>query len=72
MTLKIEAAGGVGAYVKNVDLGELDKASVKQLRSGLGEYGVLFFRNQSLSPEQHIKMAEAGSYVGQCIHYFFQ
>lgn len=59
MTIEFEAGQGAGAYVKNVNLAELDAASAAQLRTGLGEYGVLFFRDQSLSPEHHIKMAEA-------------
>lgn len=59
MAIKFAAAEGVGAYVKNINLADLDAAVVKQLRMGLGEYGVLFFRDQSLLPEQHIAMAGA-------------
>ena len=59
MTIRIQAAQGVGAYVDNVNLAELKTNEVEQLRAALGEYGVLFFREQNLSPEQHIKLAES-------------
>ncbi|NKC14282.1 MAG: TauD/TfdA family dioxygenase [Gammaproteobacteria bacterium] len=51
--------GGVGAFVEGIDIAAgLDAPSVAALRSGLGEYGVLFFRGQHLRPEQHIRFAE--------------
>ena len=59
MAIEIEAANGVGAYVRNINLAEVDSAEVERLRTALGEYGVLFFRDQDLSPEQHIQFAES-------------
>ena len=59
MALEIEAAKGVGAYVKNVDLAQLDNDSVEKLRAALGEFGVLFFRDQNLTEVQHIELAES-------------
>lgn len=59
MALEIEAAEGVGAYVKNIDLTQLDNDSVEQLRAALGEFGVLFFRDQRLTEAQHIELAES-------------
>jgi len=51
--------GGVGAFVEGVDLTQpLSNSLGKDLRQGLGEFGVLFFRDQNLSPEQHIGLAE--------------
>ena len=52
------SGGGVGAFVEGVDLGKLDAPTADTLKSALGEHGVLFFRGQDISPEQHIEMAE--------------
>ena len=57
MSLTIKAADGVGAYVSNVDLKIVQVDDVARLRQALGEYGVLFFREQSLTPDDHIKFA---------------
>jgi taurine dioxygenase len=44
-----------GAIVHGVDLGQSLSAELREtLRNGLFEYGVLFFRNQKLSPEQFL------------------
>lgn len=58
--IEISPAGPfVGAFVEGVDLGAgLDDGAVSQLREALGAHGVLFFRDQTLSPESHIAMAE--------------
>lgn len=56
---KITPASGVGAYVENIDLSvSLNEALLSQLRTALGNYGVLFFRNQALEPEHHIALAK--------------
>lgn len=56
---EIIPASGVGAYVKNIDLStSLNTETLSRLRSALGSYGVLFFRDQSLEPEHHIALAE--------------
>lgn len=53
------ASGAVGALVDGVDLRDpLDDATVTALRVALGEHGVLFFRDQHLTPEQHEAFAE--------------
>ena len=56
----IEPADGVGAYVSNLDLSRPASNNVTGLlRQALGEHGVLFFRGQNISPEQHIAFAES-------------
>ena len=51
--------GGVGAFVEGIDLAEkLSDNLTGNLRSALGEYGVLFFRDQAITPEQHIAFAK--------------
>jgi taurine dioxygenase len=58
--ISIRPAGGmVGAHVDDIDLSRhLDDDVVGRLRSALFEHGVLLFKDQKLSPEQHIAFAE--------------
>lgn len=47
-------AGALGAEITGVDLSRpLDDETVSELRRALLDYLVIFFRNQTLSPEQH-------------------
>lgn len=56
--LEIRPAGAVGAHVAGLDLATpMDDEDVSRLRAALGEHGVLFFRDQQLTPEQHIDAA---------------
>ena len=49
----------VGAEIRGVDLSApLDEAEVATIRSALYDRGVVFFRDQMISPEQHIAFAE--------------
>ena len=59
-TLDIQPlAGALGAEVHGIDLaGDIGEAQFAELRHAFGEYGVIFFRDQGLSPEQHIGFAE--------------
>ena len=55
----VPSGGGVGAFIEGIDLGQdLSDNIVGTLRSALGEHGVLFFRDQNISPEDHIAFAE--------------
>jgi taurine dioxygenase len=58
MQFKIEKADGCGAEVRDIDLAALSDAEALTLRQALFDHGALFFRGQSLSPEQHIALAE--------------
>ena len=52
-------SGALGAIIEGVDLaGPLDDADISEMREALNEHGVIFFRDQKLSPEQHIAFAE--------------
>ena len=52
-------SGALGAEIHGVDLAEpLDPAEVDELRGALDDYGVIFFRDQNISPQQHIAFAE--------------
>ncbi|OED36945.1 taurine dioxygenase [Chromatiales bacterium (ex Bugula neritina AB1)] len=58
MTIEVTAAHGAGAYIAGVDLNTLNKTDIDTLRKSLGDYGVLFFRDQAITCENHIRLAE--------------
>jgi taurine dioxygenase len=51
-------SGTAGAEIGGVDLGQpLSDATIEGIRGVLAEYGVVVFRDQTLTPEQHIAAA---------------
>lgn len=56
--LRIEPAAGCGAHVKGVDLARPSDAEIAAIRQALFDHGALYFRGQSITPEQHIALAE--------------
>ncbi len=49
----------VGAEIGDVDLaGPITEETFAEIRCAFGEYGVVFFRDQYLTPEQHVSFAE--------------
>lgn len=53
------SGGGVGAFVDGINLGEdLSDNIVGTLRDALGTHGVLFFREQDITPDDQIAFAE--------------
>jgi len=58
--IEIQPLGGtVGAEIHGLDLSRpVDDDDVASVRSALFEYGVVFFRDQNLTPEAHIAFAE--------------
>lgn len=53
-------SGALGAELLGIDLSEaLDGQGAAEIRQALNEHGVIFFRDQRLSPEQHIAFAES-------------
>lgn len=53
-----EVSEHVGAEVSDVDLRELTDADVASLNQAWASYGVLFVRDQQLTPEDHIAFAK--------------
>ncbi|MBT6772201.1 MAG: taurine dioxygenase, partial [Thiotrichales bacterium] len=50
----------IGAEISGVSLNnELNNDTVEQIYNALIKYQVIFFRNQNLSPESHLKLAES-------------
>lgn len=56
--LRIEKAPGCGANITGLDLARTGRREADILRRALFDHGVLFFRDQTLTPEQHIALAE--------------
>lgn len=49
--------GGCGAEVLGVDLADLSNSDWHAVRDAYREFGVIFFRDQQLTPEDHIEFA---------------
>jgi taurine dioxygenase len=49
----------VGAEIHGVDLAQpLEDRTYREIRTALAEYGVIFFRDQDITPAQHLAFAE--------------
>ena len=57
--MEIQAfASALGALIHSVDLARpLPAAGVDAIRNAVADYGVVFFRDQRLTPEQHLGFA---------------
>ena len=51
-------SGNIGAEIDGVKLKKISKEQFKEIKIVFGKYGVIFFRNQNLSPEEEIIFAE--------------
>jgi taurine dioxygenase len=51
-------AGALGAEIGGVDLGKLDDATFKEIEAAWLEHLVVFFRKQSITPEQQLAFAK--------------
>ncbi|MCA8901382.1 MAG: TauD/TfdA family dioxygenase [Hyphomonas sp.] len=56
--MKIEPLPGVGAEITGVDLRRLSGGEFAAIRQVYADHGVIFFRDQNLSEEDHIAFAE--------------
>ncbi len=50
-------AGALGAEIHGVDLATLDDATFLEIRQAFHDHSVIFFRDQRITPEQHIAFA---------------
>jgi alpha-ketoglutarate-dependent taurine dioxygenase len=53
-----QVAGYVGAEISGLSLTGLDESGFQMIRDALFTHGVVFFRDQDISPEDHIALAE--------------
>ena len=56
--IKVQSTGAVGAMVSRVNLRDIDDETLAELRHAFAAYSVLFFRDQDLTPEDHLAFAE--------------
>ena len=64
-------SGALGAEILGIDLAqEIGGETFGQVRQAYDDYGVIFFRDQDLSPEQHIDFAKRWGEIN--INRFFQ
>lgn len=56
----IPTSGALGAELHGIDLSRpLGADTAQEIRGALAEHGVIFFRGQNITPEQHIAFAES-------------
>lgn len=58
MAISVQPQGAVGAEVRGVDLNSLDSTTLAKLRTVFAQHSVLFFRDQQLTPDAHIALAQ--------------
>ena len=58
-------SAGCGALVEALQLADMSDADVQQLRQAFSQYGLLFFREQTITPAQHIDLAKR---LGDIVH----
>ena len=56
--MQIEALPGVGAEITGVDLRHATPAEMDAIKQAYAEHGVVFFRDQTLSEDEHIAFGE--------------
>ena len=60
----------VGALIGNVDLAQVTDEQFQAIRQAYVDHGVIFFREQNLTPDQHIEWAERWSDIN--VNRFFK
>ena len=55
----VPVSGGVGVEVRNIDIKTgMDAGTFKELRAAFVEHGLIFLRDQDITPDDHIAFAE--------------
>ena len=55
----IPTSGSIGVEIHNVDLSkELSESTFSEIRETFIDHGLIFFRDQDLSPEDHLRFAK--------------
>src|SRR5688572_14306509 len=57
-TVEVRELGGCGAEVLGLDLKSMSNRQWDEVQRAFVEHGVIFFRDQDLTPEQHIAFAQ--------------
>ena len=67
--MKIEPVNGCGAEIQGVDLNAMSHAEVEAVADAQAEHGVVFFRDQALTPDGQLEAA--GRFGGINVNRFF-
>ena len=57
-TITVEPLSGVGAFISGIDLNQFDDVTLVELKAAFADHSVLFFRDQKLTPDAHIALAQ--------------
>jgi taurine dioxygenase len=57
-TVQVRELEGCGAEVLGLDLKSMSNRQWDEVQRAFVEHGVIFFRDQDLTPEQHIEFAQ--------------
>jgi len=63
-------SAALGVEISGVDLGQVSETALREIDDAYRRYSVIFFRDQDLTPEQHIAFAERWGTIN--INRFFQ
>ncbi|MDX1489263.1 MAG: TauD/TfdA family dioxygenase, partial [Acidiferrobacterales bacterium] len=55
--IQIKAHKGAGVEILGIDLADMSDNTFEAVRSAYADHGLVFFRDQALSEEQHIDLA---------------
>lgn len=69
-TIEVTSLGAVGAEVTGIDLASCSDDALEEMRRAYANHSVLFFRDQKLTPDQHLAFAERWGEVN--INRFFK
>ena len=63
-------SGSIGAEISGVDLSvDLSDAVFSEIRQTFIEHGLIFFRNQELTPDDHLRFAKRWGEINICLLY---
>lgn len=57
MSMTMTPGDEAGAYISGIDLNHVSPSDVESIKAALGDYGVAFFRDQSITSDNHIAFA---------------
>ena len=65
--MRVSPFENCGAVVSGLQLASMTDAELIELRSAFTEHGLLFFRDQELPPEEHLRFARRFGRCGQSL-----
>ena len=68
--MQIIAVDGLGAEITGVDIKNLSDSNFQKIQEAFAEHGVIFFRDQDTSEDDHIAFAERFGDININVHSF--